>query len=48
MRNWKRVLGVASAAAMAATMMMPASVFAADDIGRRTGGNKKWQELKAD
>ena len=29
MRNWKKVLGVVSAAAMAATMMMPASVFAA-------------------
>ena len=44
MRNWKKVLGVVSAAAMAATMMMPASVFAAEDetfkigvIGPMTG-----------
>ena len=44
MRNWKKVLGVVSAAAMAATMMMPASVFAAKDetfkigvIGPMTG-----------
>ena len=27
MRNWKKVIGVASAAAMTAAMMMPTSVF---------------------
>ena len=27
MKNWKKVIGVASAAAMTAAMMMPASVF---------------------
>ena len=44
MKNWKKVIGVASAAAMTAAMMMPASVFAADDetfkigvIGPMTG-----------
>ena len=43
MRNWKKVIGVASAAAMTAAMMMPASVFAADEtfkigvIGPMTG-----------
>ena len=31
MKNWKIVIGVASAAAMTAAMMMPSSVFAADD-----------------
>ena len=31
MKNWKKVIGVASAAAMTAAMMMPASVFAAED-----------------
>ena len=31
MRNWKKVIGVASAAAMTAAMMMPTSVFAADE-----------------
>ena len=44
MKNWKKVIGVASAAAMTAAMMMPASVFAAEDetfkigvIGPMTG-----------
>lgn len=43
MKNWKKVIGVASAAAMTAAMMMPASVFAADEtfkigvIGPMTG-----------
>ena len=44
MKNWKKVIGVASAAAMTAAMMMPTSVFAADDetfkigvIGPMTG-----------
>ena len=43
MRNWKKVIGVASAAAMTAAMMMPTSVFAADEtfkigvIGPMTG-----------
>nr|WP_294677480.1 ABC transporter substrate-binding protein [uncultured Blautia sp.] len=44
MRNWKKVIGVVSAAAMTATMAMPISVFAADDetfkigvIGPMTG-----------
>lgn len=44
MKNWKKVIGVVSAAAMTAAMMMPASVFAADDetfkigvIGPMTG-----------
>ena len=31
MKNWKKVIGVASAAAMTAAMMMPTSVFAADE-----------------
>ena len=43
MKNWKKVIGVASAAAMTAAMMMPTSVFAADEtfkigvIGPMTG-----------
>ena len=43
MKNWKKVIGVASAAAMTAAMMMPASVSAADEtfkigvIGPMTG-----------
>ena len=43
MRNWKKVIGVAAAAAMTAAMMMPTSVFAADEtfkigvIGPMTG-----------
>ena len=43
MKNWKKVIGVASAAAMTVAMMMPASVFAADEtfkigvIGPMTG-----------
>ena len=43
MKNWKKVIGVASAAAMTAAMMMPASVLAADEtfkigvIGPMTG-----------